>query len=105
MHQGREVYNHDKVRAFRGAKIVINNLYVKEIWGINVRSFEAAGADTFQTVFWRPGLTQLFEDGKELIALGSVADQTQKIDYWLPREPEQRAIAEACMHRAHENHT
>jgi len=47
MYQGRGVYNHDKVRAFRGAKIVVNNLHIGEIWGVNVRSFEAAGAGVF----------------------------------------------------------
>ncbi len=105
MHQGRGVYNHDKVRAFRGAKIVVNNLLYGEIWGVNARSFEAAGAGAFQMVDWRPGLGQLFEDGKELISFRSMADLKQKIDYWLPRESERRAIAEAGMRRAHAEHT
>lgn len=105
MHQGRGVYNHDKVRAFRGARIVVNNLLYSETWGVNVRSFEAAGAGAFQMVDWRPGLGQLFEDGKELITFRSMADLKQKIDYWLPREAERRAIAEAGMRRAHAEHT
>lgn len=105
MHQGRGVYNHDKVRAFRGAKIVVNNLLYGEIWGLNVRSFEAAGAGAFQMVDWRPSLGQLFEDGNELITFRSMADLKQKIDYWLPREAERRAIAEAGMRRAHADHT
>lgn len=105
MHQGRGVYNHDKVRAFRGASIVINNLHYGETWGVNVRSFEAAGAGAFQMVDWRPGLNHLFEDGKELITFRSMADLKQKIDYWLPREAERRVIAEASMRRAHAEHT
>lgn len=105
MHQGRGVYNHEKVRAFRGASIVINNLHFGETWGLNVRSFEAAGAGAFQMVDWRPGLGQLFEDGKELITFRSMDDLKQKIDYWLPREAERRAIAEAGMLRAHAEHT
>ena len=105
MYQGRPVYNHDKVRAFRGAKIVINNLYYSEVWGVNVRCFEAAGAGAFQMVDWRPGLGQLFEDGRELIAFRGMADLKNKIDYWLPREEERRAIAEAGMRRAHSEHT
>jgi len=105
MHQGRGVYNHDKVRAFRGAKIVVNNLLYSETWGVNVRSFEAAGAGAFQMVDWRPGLSQLFEDGKELITFRSMADLKQKIDYWLPREAERRAIAHAGKVRAHRDHT
>ena len=105
MHQGRGVYNNDKARAFRGAKIVVNNLHYGEIWGLNVRTFEAAGIGAFQMVDWRPGLGQLFEDGKELISFKSMADLKQKLAYWLPREAERRAIAEAGMRRAHAEHT
>ena len=56
-------------------------------------------------VDWRPGLYQLFEDGKELITYRSMADLKEKIDYWLPREAERRIIAEAGIRRAHEEHT
>lgn len=105
MHQRRGVYNHDKVRAFRGAKIVVNNLHYSETWGVNVRTFEAAGAGAFQMVDWRPGLAQLFEDGKELITFRNMADLKGKIEYWLPREEERRLIAETGMRRAHTEHT
>ena len=105
MYQGRPVHNHDKVRAFRGAKIVINNLYYSEVWGVNVRTFEAAGAGAFQMVDWRLGLGQLFENGKELVAFRNIADLKEKIDYWLPREEERHVIAQAGMQRAHEEHT
>lgn len=105
MHQGRGVYNHDKVRAFRGAKIVINSLLYSEVWGVNARCFEAAAAGAFQMVDWRPGLNQLFEDGKELISFRSLGDLKEKIEYWLPRESERRVIAEAGMRRALADHT
>jgi spore maturation protein CgeB len=105
MHQGRGVYSHDKVRAFRGAKIVVNNLHYGETWGVNVRTFEAAGAGAFQMLDWRPGMSHLFEDGKELITFRNMADLKQKLDYWLPRDAERRAIAEAGMRRAHAEHT
>lgn len=105
MHQGRGVYNHHKARAFRGAKIVINNLLYGEVWGVNARCFEAAGAGAFQMVDWRPGLSQLFEDGKDLIAFQGMADLRQKIDYWLPRDAERRAMAGEGMRRAHAEHT
>jgi spore maturation protein CgeB len=105
MYQGRGVYNHDKVRAFRGARIVVNNLHYSEMCGVNVRTFEAAGAGAFQLVDWRPGLNQLFDDGKELVSIRSIADLKKKVAYWLPREEERRAIAEAGMRRAHAEHT
>jgi spore maturation protein CgeB len=105
MHQGRGVYNHEKVRAFRGAKIVVNNLHYGEIWGVNVRCFEAAGAGAFQMVDGRPGLPQLFENGKELITFAGMADLRKKIDHWLPRGEERRAVGDAGMRRAHAQHT
>jgi spore maturation protein CgeB len=104
-YQGRPVHDHEKTRAFRGAKVVINNLHCSEIWGMNARCFEIAGAGAFQMVDWRPGLAQLFEDGKELIAFRSIADLKCKLAYWLPRESERETIAEAGMRRAHAEHT
>ena len=105
MHQGRGVYNHDKARAFRGAKIVVNNLHYGEVWGVNVRCFEAAGAGAFQMVDWRPGVARLFQDGKELITFRSMKDLKDKINYWLPRTDERYAIGQAAKRRAHAAHT
>jgi spore maturation protein CgeB len=105
MQRGRPVHNHEKAKAFRGAKIVVNNLHYGEMWGVNVRTFEAAGAGAFQMVDWRPGLAQLFEDGREIISFRSMTDLKEKIDFWLPREDERRTIAEASMRRAHSEHT
>lgn len=105
MLQGCLVLDHEKARAFRGARIVINNLHYSEVWGVNVRTFEAAGIGAFQMVDWRPGLSQLFEDGNELIAFHGMADLKRKIKYWLPRDEERRAIAEAGRRRAYRDHT
>lgn len=105
MHQGCGVYNHDKARAFRGAKIVVNNLHYGEIWGLNVRTFEAAGSGAFQMVDWRPGLEQLFAEGHELIAFRGIQDLKAKIGYWLPCEAERREVSQAGMRRAHAEHT
>lgn len=105
MHQGRQALNAEKARVFKGAKIVLNNLHYGEIWGLNARAFEAAGIGAFQLVNWRPGLAQLFEDGKELVSFRSVTDLREKIQYWLPREEERRQIAEAGRRRAYREHT
>jgi spore maturation protein CgeB len=105
MYQGRPVHNQDKARAFRAAKIVLNNLHYGEMWGINIRAFEIAGARGFQLIDWRPGLSQIFEDRKELICYHSVNDLKQKINYWLPRDDERKVIATAGMQRAFAEHT
>jgi spore maturation protein CgeB len=105
MYQGRVVYNQEKVKAFRGASILLNNLLFAEIWGVNVRCFEAAGAGAFQVVDWRQGLNQLFEQGKELVTFRGISDLREKIDYWLPREQERKEIAAAGQRRACRDHT
>ena len=97
--------NQDKARAFLGARIVLNNLYYGEIWGLNVRTFEAAGIGAFQMVDWRLGLDQLFEDGKELISFRGMNDLQEKVDVWLNRSEERLAIANAGKRRAHADHT
>jgi spore maturation protein CgeB len=105
MYQGRPVYNHEKVRAFRGAKVVVNNLHYSEIWGVNARCFELAGAGAFQMVDWRPALGHLFIDGNELVSFRGIEDLKRKIAYWLPRNAERQEIAMAAMRRAHAEHT
>jgi spore maturation protein CgeB len=105
MIQNRFVANKEKVKAFRGAKIVLNNLNPAEIWGTNVRTFEICGAGGFQLVDWRPGLAQLFEIGKELVSYDDLIDLNKKIDYFLQAPDERRVIAEAGLLRAYREHT
>jgi len=105
MMQNQSVFNEDKSKAFRAAKIVINNLQPAEIWGVNVRTFEIAAAGGFQLIDWRPGLAQLFVDGEELVSFKNMDDLKNKIDYYLNHEQERLRIAEQGMHRAHQDHT
>ena len=88
--QNRYVANANKVRAFRGAKIVLNTLNPSEIWGTNVRTFETCGAGAFQIVDWRPGLGQLFDIGTEIEVFTGMADLRAKIKHYLDA-PEERA--------------
>lgn len=103
--QNRFVAHADKVRAFRGAKIVLNTLNPSEIWGTNVRTFEACGAGAFQIVDWRPGLSQLFEIGTEVEIFTSIADLRGKVDRYLAAPEERAAIARAGHERAARDHT
>lgn len=105
MHQGRGVYNQDKARAFRGAKIVVSNLHYGEIWGVNARTFEIAGIGGFQLIDWRPGLSQLFAEGKEIVAFRGIDDLRNKIDYYLANPGEREKIARNGQQRAMAEHT
>lgn len=105
MYQGEKVLNETKAKAFLGAKIVLNNLHYGEIWGLNVRAFEAAGIGAFQMVDWRPGLSQLFEDGKEIITFTNLDDMHTKIKFYLARPELRKQIADAGKQRAYAEHT
>ena len=95
----------DKAKAYLASKIVVNNLHFTEIWGVNARTFEAAGIGAFQMLDWRPGLGHLFEDGREVVTFRGITDLKHKIDYWLPREEERLAVGQAAKRRAHAEHT
>lgn len=105
IHQGRSVYNEEKALAFTEAKIVLNALHYAEMWGLNARAFEAAGIGSFQMVSWRPGLADLFVDGKELVAFKSMQNLKELIDHYLIRHDERQEIAAAGKRRAFSEHT
>ncbi len=105
MLQNKFVANEEKAKAFRAAKIVINNLQPAEILGINVRTFEICASGGFQLIDERPGLHQLFEAGKELVSFMDFDDLKMKIDYYLQRDEERLKIARRGMERALRDHT
>ena len=104
-YQGNPVHNFEKAKAFLGAKIVINNLHFSEIWGLNVRCFEAAGIGAFQLVDWRPGLDDLYIDGEEIISFKGIIDLKTKINYYLKNPLERKIIAERAKLRTQKDHT
>lgn len=105
MYQGKSVFDHEKAKAFLGAKIVVNNLHFAEMWGLNARAFEAAGIGAFQMVDWRPGIDNLFIDGEEIIMFKGIADLKSKIKCWLANPTGRSEIARAGKERAYKEHT
>lgn len=105
MLQNKYVANEEKAKAFRAAKIVLNNLQPGEIEGTNVRTFEVAGAGGFQLVNWRPALADLFVLGTEIDTFQGIPDLKEKIHYYLARPQERHQIAEAGSVRALRDHT
>ena len=105
MIMGQLVLNEEKAKAFRVAKIVVNNLYPAEIWGLNCRAFEIPACGGFQLVNWRPGISQLFREGKEVVSFQDVEDLKKKVAHYLAREEERQAVADAGFKRAQQEHT
>jgi spore maturation protein CgeB len=105
MIENRFVAHAEKAAAFRSAKIVLNNLNPAEIWGTNVRTFEICGAGGFQITDAMPGLSQLFEIGREIVTFTDIADLRAKIKHYLAAKDEREAIAAAGHRRAVTDHT
>jgi spore maturation protein CgeB len=103
--QNRFVADAEKVKAFRSAKIVINSLQPAEIWGVNARAFEIAGAGGFQLIDWRPGLDHLFEDESEIVSFRGIEDLKKKINFFLNEDELRINIAQRGRSRALMEHT
>lgn len=104
LYTGVYVYNESKAKAVLAAKININTLHPSEVIGLNARTFEIAGIGGFQMIHWRPGLGQLFEDGKEIISFKNFDELIKKINYFLELPNERNAIANAGQSRAYKDH-
>ena len=104
-YQGRPVFNEEKAKVFLGSKIVLNNLLISEIEGVNVRTFEAAGIGAFQLVDHRSCLEDLFEVGEEIITFNGMNDLKEKIEFYISRPDLRYQIAEKAKIRALQDHT
>ncbi len=104
---GRAVFNEDKCKAFSAAKIVLNNLHIGEIDGLNKRTFEIPACGGFQIVSLNNAVSTHFEIGKEIEVYTNLEDLKQKIEFYLdPQNEEKRKkIIEAGYDRTMKDHT
>jgi spore maturation protein CgeB len=103
----KSVFNEEKSKAFKAAKIVLNNLHPAVIDGINKRSFEICGTGALQIISDREVVYELFEVGKEIVTYKNLEDLINKIDYYIDpvNNKEREKIAEAGYKRAINEHT
>ncbi|MCU0641604.1 MAG: glycosyltransferase [Candidatus Margulisbacteria bacterium] len=72
----------------------------------NDRTFFLAGLGAFQLVdASRPDLGKLYEPGREVIVVGSVAEMKEKIEYYLRDEAARQAVMAAAQKRTLAEHT
>ena len=83
MIMNKPVFNSEKSKAFKAAKIVLNNLHPAVIDGVNKRGFEICGVGGFQIISDRPAAYELFEVDKEIVTYKSLQDLKEKIDFYL----------------------
>jgi len=72
---------------------------------VNPRTFEIAACGAFQVVDHRALLPDLFEVGREMVAVGSVAEMREATGYYLEHPDPRREIAGAALHRVLREHT
>lgn len=105
MYKGEYVFNESKAKSVLAAKVNLNTLHPTEINSLNARTFEIAGIGGFQILHWRAGLSDLFEDGKELVSFKNFAELIEKINYYLEKPEERKIVAKAGQLRAYKDHT
>lgn len=105
LYTGEYVFNESKAKSVLCTKINLNTLLPSEIVGLNARAFEIAGIGGFQVIHWRPGLDQLFEDGKELVSFKYFSELKEILDYYLNNDSKRKMIAAEGQKRAYKDHT
>lgn len=105
IHQNKEVYGEEKIKAFSGAKIVLNNLHPAVINGVNKRTFEIPACGGFQITKFSDVIGGLFAEGEEIVTYNNFEDLQEKIQYYLENSQEREKIAKAGFIRANKDHT
>tara|TARA_B100001109_G_scaffold255510_1_gene258897 strand:+ start:4944 stop:5981 length:1038 start_codon:yes stop_codon:yes gene_type:complete len=101
------VYNKEKAKAFRAAKVVLNNLHPTEVNGLNKRTFEVAPCGGFQITNLKPCTSALFEIDKEIVCYSTFNELVEKLTYYIDdkNKIERQAIIEAGRKRVLKDHT
>jgi spore maturation protein CgeB len=102
---GEYVTDRSKFLAFTCARIVLNTLHYAEVLSANARLFEATAFGGFVVTHGSLGIRDLFESGKEVIAVDTADELREAVDYYLAASGEREVIAAAGQRRAHSEHT
>ncbi len=91
-------------KVYNACKIVVNVHTPFTDYGINMRTFEAAGCGAFQIVDRKEGIFKLFKEGEDIVTFGDIADLREKIKYYLEHEEERKRIAAKTRERILRDH-
>lgn len=110
--KGRRLDPQEYVKIFNSSDINLNLHSSMERDGVdpfgdfvNPRTFELAACGAFQLTDNRTLLPEMFSEGEEIITFGNQNELEEKIDYYLSRPDERRAIADAARKRVLRDHT
>jgi spore maturation protein CgeB len=103
---GRDVRGDMKSRVISASAISLNPHHpLNDIFGVNRRTYDIAACRGFQLADLKPDMRDLFAVGEEIVCFSSLDELKEKIAYYLDREGERRAIAEAGYRRVLRDHT
>lgn len=102
---GEYVTDRSKFLAFTEAKVLLNTLHYAEIRSANARLFEATGCGAFVITHANAGVRELYETGREVVAVDSAHELGEAIRHYLNADDERRQIAVRGQRRAHRDHT
>ena len=97
----------EMVRAFAGAKVVLNlhTWFGQWPYGVNPRLFEAAGAGACQLVDAKAEIPDLYDVPGEVACFTSFETCKRLIAHYLAREEERRAVGARAAERTRREHT
>jgi len=97
----------EMVRAFAGAKIVLNlhSWFGQWPYGVNPRLFEAAGAGACQLVDAKTEIPDLYDVPREVVCFTSFEECERLVGQYLASEDERRAIGMRAAERTLREHT
>ena len=104
-HAGRAIFREEKARIYRAAAGVLNSMNPAEIVGVNARLFEAAGCGAAVLCEFRPGLPELFDVERELLAFGDFDQLLDQATRLLSERGLTARLGDAAARRAHSEHT
>lgn len=103
--KGEYLINEEKAKSVIAAKINLNTLVPAGVYSLNARAFEIAGIGGFQLIQYRAALSNIFEDGSELVSFKNFEDLLEKIKYFINNDELRNKIADAGQKRAYSEHT
>ncbi len=104
-YMGGPIFGEDHARLFCSARINVNIHTPLEVFGINDRTFQIAGAGGFQIVDWRDGLERYFEPNVEIVAFGSPDELREKVEHFLAHPDARAVIARRAYEKARREFT
>jgi spore maturation protein CgeB len=105
VHAGRPIVGEEKARVFRSAAAVLNTMHPGEIYGVNVRLFEAAGCGAAVLTEFRTTLPDLFSVGDEVLAFHDFDELIDQAKRLLHEDGLSAKVGDAAALRAHQSHT